>query len=225
MKQANKKIGAAGLLAAASLAAITSTSQAATYVETGDAGQTLGTAQNAGAATGFTGTLSSDFDVDLYVFTVANAGTYTFSDVGGTADTTAGGVLDTEISLFGSTGTALAVNDDASGTTVESKLTATLSAGTYYFGITNSGNEAINLNSQLLFNMPPGGDTTATRGAASGVNPTTLSNFNTQSYTTDRGTYNVTISAVPEPSTWATLVLGTLTAAFTFLRRRAGSAA
>ena len=220
MKHVQKAL-AAGLLTATSLGFM-GTSRAVVYVEPADAGQTLATAANAGAATGFAGTLSSPYDADLYQFTVATAGKYTFSDVGGTVDTTSGGPLDTEISLFGSTGTALVVNDDANGTTFESALTTTLAAGTYYFGITNSGNEAINSNSQLLFNMYPGGDTTATRGAASGVNPTTLSTFNANSYTTDQGTYNVTItSAVPEPSTWAALVLSGVTLGVCLRRRQA----
>ena len=57
------------------------------------------------------------------------------------------------------------------------------------------------------------------------MNPTTLSNFNSQSYTTDVGTYNVTITnAVPEPSTWAALALGSVAAGFTILRRRSSRA-
>ncbi len=217
---------AASLFAAASFTALLSTSRAATYVEgTTDAGQTLATAANAGAATGFSGTLSFAYDTDLYMFTIATAGTYTFSDVGGTVDNSETGPLDTAISLFKGDGTALITDDDANGSTVESAFTTALTAGTYYFGITSSGNDAINSNSQLLFNGYPGGDTTATRTAAAGVNPTTLSNFNSQSYTTDIGTYNVTITnAVPEPSTWATLTLGSVAAGFTILRRRSSRA-
>lgn len=217
---------AASLFAAASIAVTTSNSHAAVYTEVGDAGQTLATAANAGAATGFKGALSSGFDTDLYVFTVATAGSYSFSDVGGTADTTtpASVTLDTEISLFSTNGTPIVTNDDASTTNVESQFTTTLAAGTYYFGITSSGNEAINVNSQLLFKGYPSGDTTAARTAAAGVNPTTLSNFNSQSYSTDAGTYNVTINAVPEPSTWAALALGGIAAGFTFLRRRSSRA-
>ena len=218
----------ASLFAAASLTTLASNSRAAVYAETGDTGQTLATAQNAGSATGFSGTLSTAGDADLYVFTIANAGTYTFSDTGtaGTTSVTYGaGQLDTAIFLFSSTGTALYTDDDASGTSVESSLTETLAAGTYYFGISESGNEAINSNSQLLFAGYPGGDTTATRGAASGVNPTIESNFNGNQYDTDHGTYNVTITnAVPEPSTWTALALGSIAAGFTILRRRSSRA-
>ena len=108
------------------------------------------------------------------------------------------------------------------GTTVNSSFTATLAAGTYYFGISLSGNEPVNSNNQLLFAGYPGGDTTATRGAASGLNPTTLSTFNGQYLLpTDVGTYSVAITnAVPEPSTWAALALGSLAAGATILRRR-----
>ncbi len=215
----------ASLFAAASFTALLSTSRAANFIETTDAGQTLATAANAGAATGFTGTIGGAQDADLYVFTIATAGTYKFSDVGGTVDTTSPGTLDTAIFLLSSTGTALFTNDDASGTSVESSLTATLAAGTYYFGISLSGDEPVNSANQLLFAGYPGGDTTATRGAATGLNPTTEATFNANSYTNDLGTYNVTITnAVPEPSTWAALTLGSLAAGFTFLRRRSSRA-
>ena len=115
-----------------------STSRAATYVEgTTDAGQTLATAANAGAATGFSGTLSFAYDTDLYMFTIATAGTYTFSDVGGTVDNSETGPLDTAISLFKGDGTALVTDDDANGSTIESAFTTALTVGTYYFGITS----------------------------------------------------------------------------------------
>ena len=211
----------AAAVAAASLSAFAGTSQAVVYTEgPGDAAQTLSTPQVVGSnATGFTGTIGGSQDADLYKFTIATAGKYTFSDNNsGTYDITAGGQLDTAIFLFSSTGTALYTNDDASGTSVESAFTETLAAGTYYFGISLSGNEPVNSNNQLLFAGYPNGDTTAVRGPASGLNPTTEANFNGQSYSSDIGVYSVTISAVPEPSTWA--VVGASTVALAFVRRR-----
>ena len=219
MKHAKQAL-AAGLLTAASMG-INSTSRAVTYTETGDSGQTLATAQDAGAATGFAGTLGAAQDADLYRFTVATAGNYTFSTVNAlTLDTTAGISLDTAIFLFSSTGTALVTNDDASNTDVTSRFTTTLAAGTYYFGISESGNEPVNSVNQLLFAGYPAGDTTATRGPASGLNPTTESTFNGQSYTADLGTYSVSIAAVPEPSAWAAVALGGVAALGLGLRRR-----
>ncbi len=216
-----KLVFAAAAIAAVSLSASAVTSQAAVFTEGGDAGQTLATAAVAGAATGFSGTLSNPSDADLYQFTIATAGSYTFSDVGSTVSHSYGtNQLDTAIFLFSSTGTAIATNDDASGSTVASSVKATLAAGTYYFGISESGNEPVNSNNQLLFAGYPGGDTTTTRGPASGVNPTTEFNFNSnESDPTDYGTYSVSItSAVPEPSTWAVVAISG--AALAFLRRR-----
>ena len=223
MKHA-KKAWAAGLLAAASLGAV-GISRADFYTEPGDVGQTLATAPDAGAATGFNGTLGTAQDADLFRFTVSTAGTYTFSDANTlTIDTTADGPLDTAIFLLTSTGAPLVTNDDASGTLSTSSFTTTLTAGTYYFGISESGNEPINSANQLLFAAYPGGDPSATRGPANGLNPAVESTFNGQSYSTDLGNYSVSIAAVPEPSAWAFLGLGGAAVVGCTLRRRQTSA-
>ena len=163
-------------------------------------------------------------DADLFQISLSSANTYTFSTVN--AYTNTGGV-DTELFLFTSTGTAIVANDDANGTTFDANVTATLSPGTYYIGVSSSGNEPINSNSQLLFvGLSQSGDTTAMRGPASGINPTTLNGFNSNNYdTTSTGQYQIGItSAVPEPSTWAALGLGSIAAGFTILRRRSSRA-
>ena len=212
----------AAAVVAASLCAFAGTSHAVVYTEpTSDAGETLATAANAGAATEIDGTLANATDADLYEITLSTPGSYTFS-TNNTYTNSAG--TDTELSLFTSTGVALLLNDDANGTVETSTITDSLTAGTYYLGVaTGGGNEPVNSNSQLLFAEPTGGslgDTTAVRGPASGVNPTTLSTFNGNVGTYDgSGPYHVTISApVPEPSTWA--VVGASCAALAFLRRR-----
>ena len=190
------KLALAAAVTAASLSVFTAASQAVVYVEgTSDAGQALASSRDTtGTAnvTGFSGTISFAQDADLYKFTVPTAGSYTFSDVNATTNTTAGGSLDTAIFLFDSTGAALYTNDDAAGgLDVTSSLTANLMAGTYYFGISLSGNEPVNSANQLLFAGYPNGDTTATRGTASGLNPRTEATFDSNSYTSDIGTYNV----------------------------------
>ena len=225
------------LLAAACLTALTAPLHAVTYVEpASDAGQTLATAANTGSTlptliqgtiAGPAGTTANPSDADLYQLTVATAGSYTFSTVNTYTD--AGGV-DTELSLFSSTGTAILENDDASGTTTDSSITTTLTAGTYYLGVSSSDNEPVNANNQLLFTgLNQSGDTTAVRGAASGVNPTTLSGYNGNEYDmTTTGRYQIGITApaaVPEPSTWATVAFGGIASAMTFLRRRRQQAA
>ncbi len=182
-----------------------------------------------------TGTFANASDADLYAIRITTPGSFSASTVN-----SASAAQDTALFLFNSSGVAIATNDDASGTSLDSSLPsgnslyANLTAGTYYIGISESGNEAINLNSQLLFNGYPGGDTTAVRGAASGLNPTTLRTFNSNEFdTTTFGAYEIDLTsaatavnpnAVPEPSTWVALGLGSFAAGVTILRRRSSRA-
>jgi len=64
-------------------------------------------------------------DRDVFRFTVSSPGSVTVQQ-------TATGSLDTYLRLFNSSGTLVAENDDASATTLNSLLTATLTPGTYY---------------------------------------------------------------------------------------------
>ena len=217
MKQA-KKVLATGLLTVASLG-LYSNSRAALYTEPGDAGQTLATAANAGTASLIQGTISTPSDADLYQITISAASMYTLSTLNTYTDA---GPVDTELSLFSSTGTAILENDDASGKSTDSTITTTLAVGTYYIGVSSSGNEPVNSNSQLLFvGLNQSGDTTTVRGPAVGVNPTTLAGYNSNEFdTTTTGQYQIGINAVPEPSTWAAIAFGGIAAGSTFLRRR-----
>lgn len=185
------------------------------YTETGDAGQTLATAQAAGAFPGGASTISGTIapngnDADLYSFTLSATTNLQFA----LTSTTNG--IDTGLFLFNSTGQALFANNDSSGTSINPLLRATLTAGTYFLGIAISGNEPVNSANQLLFAM---GGTTSTRGAASGVNPTTLAGFNSNAdFPGDTGAYNIAITVVPEPSTNVALALGGAVA-LTLVRR------
>ncbi len=241
MDQGKRKLATA-LLAAASLTALAAPAHAVTYVEpASDAGQTLATAADTtGSGTvglglsKITGSFNGEGDADLYKVTISSLSQFSATTVN--AYTDAGG-QDTELTLFTSTGVAVALNDDAAGgLTTDSTLPAgnalyaTLAAGTYYLGVAQSGNEAVNSANQLLFKgLSQSGDTTTVRGPASGVNPTTLLNFNAANVGNGGGAgqYEVDfgIVTVPEPSTWAMLGLGAVTAAFAFLRRRRQQAA
>lgn len=183
------------------------------YVETGDAGQTLATAQNAGAFPGgastISGTIGTSTDADLYSFTLSVATQLRFVSTSTTG-------IDTNIFLFNSTGVALFGNDDSSTSIQGAFTTNLLAAGTYYFGISLSGNEPVNSNNQLLFTsaQPPG----SLRTAAGNVNPTTLATFNGNTAVAETGPYSVAITAVPEPSTTVTALAGVL-ASFGLVRR------
>lgn len=225
MKIKNPKL----LATLASTGILTGQALAVTYTEPGDAGQTPAMVQSTGLSNGvsltaISGNLSSMNDADLYQFQITSATAFSVSTVGGST-------LDTALFLFTSTGVAIAANDDGNGTTVQSTLAsgnslyANLAPGTYFLGISLSGNEPVNTANQLLFDGYPGGDTTATRGAAAGVNPTTLSDFNGLSSDVETATaYTINLTgsatAVPEPSAWAAMLVGGAAAAFAFMRRR-----
>jgi hypothetical protein len=209
------------------LAAVSTASlRAQNYSEVGDAGQTLGTAQNTGvpgtSLTSITGSLSSGTDADVFRFNITAPSTFSASTVNVLT------TMDTALFLFNSSGLAIYTNDDASGSSVQSGLpagsafTLSLAPGTYYIAISLSGNEPINLNSQLLFAGYPSGDSTAVRGPAGGVSPASLFNFNGQTFSPETGTYQITLTssaAVPEPSTMALALAGAAGLAF-WLRRR-----
>ena len=219
------------LLAAAAFAALAATPslRAVTFAETTDAGQTLATAQATGtdattALTAISGTLVKFDDADLFVLTITS--TTTFSAI---ATSTAG--IDTSLFLFTAAGVPVLANDDQSGTSFQAalptgnSLLTSLAAGTYYLGVSLSGNEAVNLNNQQLFTLDQ--PTTNVRGSAAGLNPTTLSTFNGGTFFTESGDYSIALTgaatataAVPEPSTYATLLAGSALAAFALRRRR-----
>ncbi len=198
--------------------------QAQTYNEIGDAGQTIGTAQNSGLTVGSSavsifGTIGSAMDADLFQITITAPMNFTASTMGGS-------ILDTALFLFNASGMAIYTNDDASGASLQSFLpggtpfTMTLAAGTYYIGISLSGNEPVNSNGQLLFAPYIGGDSTSVRGAAPGINPSTLANFNGAASFSEMGAYRIDLTAVPEPSTVALLVAGAVGAGAALRKRR-----
>ena len=231
MEQGTRTSVGAVLLALAALGTTTlatlPAARAVTFAEPGDAGQTLPTALPTGtnattALTGITGTLGTSTDADVFVFTITS--TTTFSAI---ASSSAG--IDTSLFLFSSTGAPLLANDDASGTSFQGALLAgnalltTLGAGTYYLGISLSGNEAVNAAGQQLFTLDQ--PTTGVRTAASGLNPARLGTFNGATFVTETGAYAITLtgaatSAVPEPGTYALLAAGATTLGLTLRRRR-----
>ncbi|MDQ6859659.1 MAG: DVUA0089 family protein [Verrucomicrobiota bacterium] len=202
------------------------------YAEIGDAGQTLGTAQSTGipgtTLSAITGTISSATDADLFFIRITSFTTFSATTVNATT------MIDTALFLFDITGAPIYTNDDASGISLQSRLpggssfTLSLAPGVYILGISLSGNEPINLNSQLLFAGYPSGDSTAVRGPSTGNNPMTLSNFSGQTSFPETGVYRIdltsTQAAVPEPSTIALVACGAV-ALTVAIRRRTSAAA
>jgi hypothetical protein len=204
-------VAAATLLTAISI-------QAQVFNESGDAGQTPGTAQNSGLTQSNTvgqtimilGNISGVNDADVFRLTLTLPAQVQFSTVNSVTSTSG---IDTSLFLFSSTGAPIYANNDADGTTLQSRLpggssfTMTLSPGTYLIGISLADNEPINTSNQLVFVQ--GGDSTEVRGPAAGLNPATYSNFNGNASFAESGNYQIditTTAAVPEPSTVSLIV-------------------
>lgn len=196
----------------------------------GDAGQTLGTAQNSGITQSGTifGQISGINDADVYQITITNTSTISFSTLNAlTAANGGAGGMDTQLFLFTSTGLPVYANDDANGNSLQSflpagnSLLATLSPGTYYLAISLSGNDPINLNSQLVFAT---GATTSIRGPASSINPTTWNTFDNAASFAQNGQYEIDILSVPEPSIVALYLTGAVVLLGVMLRRRTAAA-
>lgn len=192
----------------------------------GDAGQTSGTGQNSGITQTGTifGQISGINDADVFQITITNTATISFSTVNALTLANGGaGGMDTQLFLFTSAGLPVFANDDANGFTLQStlpagnSLLATLSAGTYYLAISLSGNDPINLNSQLVFAT---GATTSIRGAANSINPANWSTFNSAASFAQNGQYEIDILSVPEPSAMALYAMGAIVLVGAALRRR-----
>lgn len=196
---------------------------AQTYVEVGDAGANLGSAQRTGATsglglTGISGTILNGLDGDFYYITINNPAAFSASTVGGS-------VLDTMLYLFTLAGNPVFLNDDApNGMSIQSNLPAgtfsSLAVGTYILGISLSGAEPVNSANQALFTDPV--FSTEIRGPRSGaLGPVTGV---TNATFAESGAYTITLtgaqtSAVPEPTSLA-LVAGSGIGALVLLRRR-----
>jgi hypothetical protein len=122
------------------LAVSTAGAYAAPYIEVGDSGDLLGTAQAIGAADGISGSIDPGSDVDLFSF-LWSGGVLTM-DTFGTA-------FDTQLHLFDSAGFGIGENDDSGS--LQSEISLNLAAGTYYLGITAFNNDALDAANNDIF--------------------------------------------------------------------------
>ena len=210
---------AAGLLGLA----LAGTAQAQ-HTEAGDAGASPATAQATGGTAGLTltsiaGTIASTADADFFLITITNPALFSASTVGGSQ-------VDTQLYLFTSNGTPVYLDDDASGSTLQSSLPAgsllgPQVAGTYILGISVSGVDPVNSASQSLFAAPT--FSTDVRGPAANATGTVAGVFDNSSFA-DAGAYSISltgaVTAVPEPSAAALFAVGALALGAGWRRRR-----
>lgn len=205
-------------------------SSANVYVETGDAGQTIATAQAVNTLVGGTaldaiqGTLSSGADL----FKIYLTGGQAFS-----ATTTASSIafnnFDTELFLFNSLGLGVYANDDdASAGGGQSTLPAgpgfaPTASGVYYLGIAGTGYLPVSTGGQIFGAFFSTTNVVGPSGPGGGA---ALSNWS--SVSSESGAYQIVLtgaqflpSAVPEPPVWTLMLFGGIAAGAAAPRLRA----
>lgn len=203
-------------LTALALAAMgfTTSALAGTYTEVGDAGQMQGTAQStvgSGSLTDIFGTISSTYDVDLFLINITDFASFSATTINSGTD----GSLDSQLFLLTTSGKAICANDNAQGV-LQSMLGvgscgAGFGNGQYLLGISSGFYDAVDANNVLLFAANNG--TEAVRGANSSF---ALAGYtDTGAFDPNFGAYDIqltgasAVSAVPEPTT-VMLMLGGL---------------
>ena len=188
-------------LALAAAAFLAGPALAGTYSETGDAGQTVATAQTTAGAPSLSnifGTLVSGTDADLFIVNILDPAAF--------SATTLGSDLDSQLFLFTIGGAPVYMNDDdAAGLAGESTLPAgssigPSSAGLYLLAVSFFGYDPVNDVNQFLFES---GLTTDVLGPAA-TQPNILAGWESSVPGGRRSGYDIQLtgvgSAVPEPA-------------------------
>jgi hypothetical protein len=151
------------LLAATALTMTAGKVHAATYAESGDAGETLSDAAIVGSQAfgepldAITGTLTAN-DADLFLIYISNPATFsanTFFSTPGVNN------FNTELLLFDADGSGLYANDDApppangSQSALPAGTLSAQTAGLYYIAVSGAGYAPVNANGGLIFPTTP----------------------------------------------------------------------
>ncbi|MEM8792557.1 MAG: DVUA0089 family protein [Pseudomonadota bacterium] len=139
----------AGLICASSFASA-ATFNESTDATGGDAGETISTAQD---VTSILGAIEASDSITGAIDQGADLYRFTFSGGLFTAQTFATGTtIDTQLFLFNEDGTGIIANDDIVGQgTLQSLVTATLSAGTYLLGVSTFDNDPVTAGGDEIF--------------------------------------------------------------------------
>ncbi len=193
---------------------------AATYTETGDAGDlptaaqvisgTAGTSLSSisGALTLTNGTSDSD----MFKFVISSPSTFSAST---TAFIPGANNFDTQIAIFTAAGIGVVANDDAASGGEQSAIPAgsvKLSAGTYYLLISGSGRYAVSTGGLIFPNYTDGTtDPTTTVGPTGPGGNSAITGYTGSS--NEGGSYTIALTgaqffAVPEPSSLAAIATG-----------------
>lgn len=191
------------------------------HTETGDAGQTIGTAQLAdgggtpGPITSIVGSLGNGNDVDIYKIYIANPASFS-AFVQATAD-----LPDPQLFLFRPDGTGVYANDDTSDLSAllpAGDPNSPTTAGYYYLAITSYDNDPQDSIPTLIFNSVP------FTGVFGPTNPAAvLAGFSGGGYD-DGGAYTIVLTGVthlPEPlSVFVLGIAGLAGAGYAWRKRR-----
>ena len=199
------------LLLIAGLLGATST-HAATYAETGDAGDLPATAQTISGTTGtmltdITGALTltnNTSDGDMFRIYIPTPGTFSASMVFARGTN----AFDSQLMLFSSTGAGIVANDDSAATgkpqaAIPAGALTGQPAGYYYLLVDGSGRYAVDAANKLIFPNYTDGttDPTGTYGPNAGVG--VVAGYTGSS--SEAGTYDISLAGtqvvpVPEPA-------------------------
>lgn len=162
-------------------------------LEAGDAGDLPATAQivtSFDTLTSISGSITSPLDVDMYRLALPRAVLLSLS----VAPTS---TIDSQLFFFSSIGSGLVANDDM-GLSLDAELTADLSPGVYYLGVTSWDRRPTNAANLPLF------------GDASGAPLMPINSGPVTGWTGSGaiGSYIINVSEIPEPETYALMCAG-----------------